>query len=61
MLALYIAASAIVTFIALMKVPSKMGPIDNTGGSIVVSICFGWAIWPMAIWAARKAVRNERE
>jgi ABC-type transport system involved in cytochrome c biogenesis permease subunit len=53
----YMLITALVSFIAMMKIPTKMGAVENIGGSILAAICFGWIIWPFTILAARKAKR----
>ena len=50
----YWLASAIVSAIALMRVPSSASRFDNAGGSIVAGLAFGWLVWPFCIAAAIK-------
>lgn len=60
MIQLYFWAATVVTFVALIKLPTKLSAVDNIGGTLVASICFGWLIWPFAIWAERKSRKGAR-
>ena len=55
MLAMYLIFSSALTLHALLRIPSKMKLVDNVGGSIVLAVAMGWLIWPLALYAARKA------
>lgn len=50
----YLTISAVVSFIALMKVPSRLSALDNVASSFVLSIVLGYALWPLFVMAAFK-------
>lgn len=38
------------SFWILLRLPTKLGPIDNVGGSFVCAL-FGFALWPLYLTA----------
>ena len=56
MFATYFWITFAVSLWCLMKVPSRMSPGHNFGGSVVCAL-FGFALWPLYVIAAIRAPR----
>ena len=46
---IYLLASTLICLIFLLLSPTKLEPDRNLTGSLIVSIAFGWLIWPVVI------------
>ena len=46
---IYLLASTLICLIFLLLSPTKLEPDRNLTGSLIVSIAFGWLIWPIVI------------
>jgi len=60
MITVYLIVTTVVTLVAILKIPSKMNTVNNVGGSILLAVCAGWIIWPLALWAWVKSSRKTR-
>ncbi|MGO9436253.1 MAG: hypothetical protein ACLP00_18425 [Terracidiphilus sp.] len=46
---IYLLASTLTCFVFLLLSPTKLEPDRNLTGSLIVSVAFGWLIWPVVI------------
>lgn len=57
---IYLLASTLICFVFLLLSPTKLEPDRNLTGSLIVSIAFGWLIWPVVILGWILAIKNGR-
>lgn len=57
MLATYFWITFAASLWCLLRIPSRMTPLQNFGGSVVCAL-FGFAIWPLCLVAAIRSRRR---
>jgi len=60
-ISMYVWITSIVCFCALIRLPTKQEPFRNAMGTLVLSAFFGWVLWPFALVAVWKVLKNERD
>ena len=51
-LSIYFWCASIISFAALIAVPTRMKPLHNFMGSLMVGVSLGWLMWPIFVLVA---------